>query len=680
MPVNDKFAQMTENRYHNKRINNCYFMRKQKINFKSKKPEISQYNELSNGDFIYKFVEKNGKDTFFIIAEMADFFKKELQNKSEQKNIALQMELAIANIASELHNPKNNSLLKFGDFIKKISSVIERSTKKHHHFIKNINILVAMSENDNIYFNKFGKLYTCLYRNSSLQNINPATINKGVANPNNKKIAELSENASEIFPHIINFKLQKNDRLIFFNETVGNVCDQDYFESFLKSGAENNFTKFTQYLKNYSKNSKQSHQPNFILIEAAQQNKNPEITFFPEAKNILPANNIQKQKINHATNLPSLPELPIRKLLNQILTIKLNRKNKILIFAVALIILFFSIQTYKKIGDQNKFNELVDMINSKKNEAAALILLNENTQAIKELMEAKSAVSSASDKFPDFNDKLQEVSNDIEKQLSKITKTATIDDPENISELNNFGIKFKPQNIFKFQSQLLITGSEFGLIYKIDLENKKRGFNFFSTIKNDVISTIKSSDIMAFLTTDKKIYIYNPSNKNVADFNFEKTDQQIISINKETVDVLDREKRHITILSKNNLNIIGKIPIDGDVADFSSDGKNLYTLENNNQIIKFSGKHKNTLIDLNALPLPIGNKNPLSIIANQNNNIYVIDKNEKKIINISKNGEFIGQYNINGFDKIIDIFIGENDEAFILSSDAVFKIKIPPQI
>lgn len=680
MPVNDKFAQMTENRYHGKGINNRYFMRNQKINFKSKKPEISQYSALSNGDFIYKSIKKNGKDTFFIIAEMADFFKKELQNKSEQENIALQMELTIANVASEYRNPKNNYLLKFEDFIKKIGSVIDKSTKKYPHFIKNANILVAMSENDNIYFSKFGKLYTCLYRNDSLQNISPATINKNGANSNNKKIAELSENASEIFPHIINFKLQKNDRLIFFNETIGNVCDQDYFENFLKSRAGNNLKKFAQYLKNHSESSRQPHQPNFILIEATAQNKNPDIIFFPEAKNILPENNIQKQKINHSVNLSSLPELPIKKLINQILAIKLSRKNKILIFAATLIILFFSIQTYKKINAQNKFNELVDIINNKRNEATALMLLNENTQAIKELLEAKKTISSASDKFPDFNDKLQEASNDVEKQLSKITKTATIDDPENISELNNFGIKFRPQNIFKFQNQLLITGSEFGLIYKIDLENKKRGFNFFSTIKNDVISTIKSSDIMAFLTTDKKIYIYNPLNKNVTDFNFEKTDQQIISINKETVDVLDKEKHYITLLSRNNLNIIGKIPIDGDIADFSSDGKNLYTLKNNNQIIKFSGQHKNTLIDLNALSLPVSNENPLSIIANQNNNIYVIDKNEKKIIGISKNGEFIGQYNITGFDKIIDIFIEENNEAFILSTDAIFKIKIPPQI
>lgn len=607
-------------------------------------------------------------------------------NLGEPNNIPLIAESLALDIKSEYYKNNNQNTSKaFESAIKKANSAIMGLIKTNLLTLENLNISIGSFGDSNIHLSKYGKNYACIFRNNQLTNISPR----------NKKITSSQKTSLKIFPYLISGKLCNDDKLIFFNDSTGNICNQEQLESFLENNSLENFNEFQEYLQKLAKKSKVALNPlNFILVNAETE-PNPTGTTNLFIKNIEENVVSVAETINATHNIDDLQSLKIKlsalqspnlteyfkkiQLITSLIISKskfpFSRKNKIIISTAFLILIISSVQIYRNVNDKNQFEELLGKINDKRVEATSLILNNNKNLAISRLIEAKNLSAAISGQFPDFNEKSAKIADEIENQLNETAQITVINNPEKISELSNFGIKFKPQNIFKLGDQISVYGSEFGLIYKIDLEDKRKGFSFFSTIEDEVIATIKSSSFVAFFTISGKIYIYNPQTKNISDFNFTKTNNEITALNDKTIDILDKTKKQITRFAKNNFSNINRKSIgDHQITDFSSDEKNLFILDNNNKILRATNIDQEQIIDLGTMPL-FGKAD--TIIANQNqDNIYVINKKQKQIASFKKTGQFIHQYNLGGFDEIIDIFADKDDNIFILSSDAIYKIPI----
>lgn len=614
------------------------------------------------------------------------------------------MEIVASDIKLDfLKNKDSNAKARFESAIKSA----EQSIKKNGVPTGALNILIAYSTNNELYFSKHGKIYACMLKNGQLINISPR----------NKKITTATKTPYKTFPYIINGNLKESDSVIFFNDPIGNICDQDQLEAFLENDPHKNIDEFKTYLENHLAKNNKLENPIFALLSTQpqieqniaeetkpQDNKETQTdenvansptpikfatidkpnppqqanAFINRLSKLTKEMHISQIKIPKFIQLIDLSELSgktrriISHLQFELSSIKLNRKNKIVISLIALIILFSSIQIYRKMSAKNQFEDLVNQIDQMRNEATALISGNNSTLAINKLIEAKNISNSISSQLSGFADESKKLSEDIEAELNKTAKITVIINPEKISELSNFGIKFIPQGLFKIDNQIIITGSEFGLTYKIDLENKRKGFSFFSTIEDNVIATIKSKNYMAFFT-DKNLFIYNPQKKNISDFEFAKKDNQIIAMDDKTIEILDKSANQIKIFSKNNFSSTVKISLSSQTKDISGNGVNFFALSEDNKIIKVSSKQEQ-IIDLNSsLPLL---KNPDSIVGDQNTgNIYVINRSEKQIAAFFEDGRFIKQYSLKGFEKIIDIFIDSNN-IFILSPTAVFRIDL----
>lgn len=648
-------------------------------------------------------------------------------------DISLVAESLALDIKSEYYKNNNQSISKaFESAIKKANSAILSLAKTNLLTLENFNILVGSLGDDSIHLSKYGKNYICIFRNGQLTNISPR----------NKKITSPKKTSLKIFPYSISGKLYNDDRLIFFNDPVGSICNQEQLESFLENNPHENFNKFQEYLQECVKKSKITLNPlNFILINTGvgtNPSKTTNLYIEKIEKNVTSSDNtgnIKEQKnISEKILMPQETKIK-RKLIGyinlallklQFLKIKLvteiigdirrdygryllttcerltlrlpnpieylrktkskisliiskqkfqfNRKNKIIVSISFLILITSTIQIYKNVNAKNQFEELLSKISDKRTEALSLTSINNKSLAIAKLIEAKNLSASIYNQFPNFNKESAKIANEIESQLNEVAQITAINDPEKISELSNFGIKFKPQSIFKFGNQISVYGSEFGLIYKIDMENERKGFSFFSTIEDEVAATIKSSSLVAFFTTSGKTYVYNPQTKNISNFNFTKTDNEITALNDKTIDILDKAKKQITRFSKNNFSNINKESIgDHQITDFSSDEKNLFILDNN-KILRVTNVGQEQIIDLGAMPL-FGKAD--TIIANQNqDNIYIINKKQKQIVSFKKTGQFIHQYNLGGFDEIVDIFADKDGNTLILSSDAIYKMTI----
>lgn len=647
-------------------------------------------------------------------------------------DISLIAESLALDIKSEYYKNNNKNISKaFENAIKKANSAILGLIKTNLLVLENLNILIGSSGDASIHLSKYGKNYVCIFRNGQLTNISPR----------NKKITSSHKTSLKIFPYLIGGKLYDDDRLIFFNDSVGNICNQEQLESFLENNPRENFNKFQEYLQECVKKSRSStgrqqvpplisadvasnigdlalNPLNFILLnvqtetnqskiagfsikeaavsaintsEAKRTESNPKIIMEPQETKEKPINHGNMESLQSKLlkiRLPNLQlpdlikysELAKSKISQSILKLKfpLSRKNKIIVSVTFLILLLSTIQIYRNVNAKNQFEELISKISDKRTEALSLISSDDKSPAIAKLIEAKNLSASISGQFPNFNKESAKIADEIENQLNEVAKITVINNPEKISELSNFGIKFKPQNIFKSGNQISVYGSEFGLIYKIDTEDKQKGFSFFSTIEDEVVATIKSSSLVAFFTTSGKTYIFNPQTKNISDFNFTKTDSEIAVLNDKTIDILDKTTKRITRFARNNFSNINRESIgDYQVMDFSSDEKNLFILNDNNKILRVTNMNQEQIIDLNAMPL-FGKAD--TIIANQNkDNIYAINKKQKQIASFKKNGQFVHQYNIGGFDEIVDIFADKDGNAFILSSTAIYKIAISNQ-
>lgn len=613
------------------------------------------------------------------------------------------LEAIASDIKSEFHKNKRSDIkTRFENALR----VADAQIKKNKILSSNLSILIASTSDNELLFSKYGQIYACIYKDGQLTNVSPR----------NRKITNASKTPLKIFPYIIGGKLENDDKLIFFNDPVGNICDQDQLEAFLENDPNKNFSEFQSYLKNYLIKNNRLENPFFILLnpqpkakkesKAAQQEDDETVQPLSPiqvavtdpvdipSKEPLQQPNIIIDKLNGLKENMSIPQISIKipdiiqtinipdlsnkakreasRLLSSISNKKLNKKNKIAISLAILILLFSSVQIYRKVSAKNQFEDLTEEIGRIKNEAAALIANDQTSLAINKLIEAKNLSASISSQLPNFTDKSQQLSADIETELNKTAKITVIDDPEKISDLSNFGIKFIPQKLFKSDNQIIITSSDFGLAYKIDLETKRKGFSFFSTIEDNVIETIKSQNSMAFFT-GKNIFIYDPQRKHITDHEFTKKDNQLIAMDNDTIEILDKDAGQISSFSKNNFNPAGKTALNAQIKDISSNGKNLFALSEDNKIIRVSSRQEQITDTNSSLPLL---KDPDMIIGDQiNGNISVVNKSEKRIATFSEDGEFIKQYDLNSFDEITDIFFDEKN-IFILSPSAVFRIDL----
>ncbi len=107
------------------------------------------------------------------------------------------------------------------------------------------------------------------------------------------------------------------------------------------------------------------------------------------------------------------------------------------------------------------------------------------------------------------------------------------------------------------------------------------------------------------------------------------------------------------------------IAIPGEVLVLKSDGT----------ILKFSRGYQK---DFETTELPNPLDEPSEIFANTDTeNLYIVDKKNKRIVVLDPQGKFINQYICEDFDDISGIYVNEkNSKMYILNKNKVYEINI----
>lgn len=612
-------------------------------------PEI-RHLAINNGDnFCENFTSeipkgrKKNLGRFFMVMEVTKPADGESIRKNLQSIISKTEQEYYSNEEYTVVDAISNAARKIGPAVKKMC--IQNDT----------NILMGAFGNGGFYFSKYGKIYACLHNEADgLTSIN---------------VKNKRKTASKSFSDTTSITLSGSDQILILNEGFSNAFQEENIEDLITSDPVDTFVNFKKYFDVAMAENRLIDSVIFAII--GMQKISPEIVTLPQ----LAEPEIKTEEIHQLTETPEKTgeEISVNAtaiisaIYARLQTIKLPR-NKFLNTAIIVLVLFFGIQFYQKVSADNYFEKISKVINDKKSEALVLASANNANDAINKLLEIKNTYATQNESDP----RLKELMNSVEQELNKTAKIITIDKPEKISNLSNFGIKFSPRDIFKSGNQLFMTGDDFGLVYKVDLETKQKGFSFFSTVEDRIKNMVESSGFAIFFTEKNKAYLYNAEYNKTSDFDLEKTENQIISFNGKIIDIFDKNSGQIRQLSSNNFREIGKFAISGQIKDIASDSKNIFALNNNNEIIRISGVQQEKILDTNSIPL-FGN--PDFIIADQNN-IYVVDKKQHHIVAISKDGQFLKQLNIENTGEIIDLITEEDRNIFVLTNNAIYKIAI----
>lgn len=345
----------------------------------------------------------------------------------------------------------------------------------------------------------------------------------------------------------------------------------------------------------------------------------------------------------------------------------------ILILAVVLIgSLYFESKRQEKIKEDKALEQILSPINKQLKEANELISLNKSL-ALDEFESLKQKLEEERSKFkPDSTSrkKIDEIIGQVESKIGELGQGAA-------------------------SSQKIILDGKQEEIKNVDLVGKK-GNNFYAVNKSDGtlvllksdgkidktvktglknITTSASDSTNIYLLSEGKLYKMaktggkaNSIANSVSGKSMDTFLDNIYVLNGETVD-----KYQTPEFSKKSY-FTETVKFDSTPSSLSIDSS-IWIIQNNGKVRKFT-RGKEESFEVKGLPKTIGKGAQIST-GKDFDNIYVLDKENKRLVSISKTGEFKNQYSVRDITAASDFAVDEaENKAYITTNGNLYSVDL----
>ncbi|MEA1962647.1 MAG: hypothetical protein U9M94_00230, partial [Patescibacteria group bacterium] len=366
----------------------------------------------------------------------------------------------------------------------------------------------------------------------------------------------------------------------------------------------------------------------------------------------------------------------------------MNIKNKILLFLGVAIIIIFSINlTLQKnkqetIELEENFDELKTLIEQKQNQAEANMLFSNEGGAKKLYDEIKALMA----ELPrQTEEQIEQYSEFDEKYNVFLEKIRRVEHFANTKELINISDITPNANVENFiyspkNNKIYIADSRQKSIFIFDTNDNT------ATIFTDLEQEISGMS-SATMINDSGIYYFGQNSLLVYDFKNNNLKNYSININNGEIADSDSYNNRLYLLDKKNKQIlryntanysftspyawIGEPVLIDDFVSMSIDG-HIYVLGKNNQAIKYL---RGQALDFNLEAIEPPLVNPIKIQASKENDyLYVLEPDEKRLIVYDKNGQFVMQYMEKDFSSLKDFILNEiNKKIYLLNDNSIYQ-------
>jgi len=337
--------------------------------------------------------------------------------------------------------------------------------------------------------------------------------------------------------------------------------------------------------------------------------------------------------------------------------------------------------------DSTTYNQLIDQIQKKKDEAEANIIYNNENKAKNLLLEAQSLL----EQLPQNTKKRKKTYNNLNKeikvQLEKLRHIVNISEPfliVNFASLFPEDKKINVGGLLNLDTNLYAFIPENNAFYQIDLDKRKI---LALDIAKDNLNPLKFG-----ITLDQSSLLFFTENQGLAKLNLNekiiKSLESPFGNNSEIKSLAIYNNRLYSLDTKNN-QIYRHSKITNGYSPGSlwlrergidlTNGVSLaingpvYVLKNNGEIYKFISGYKR-IFESQSIDPPL--INPKKILAPINSNfLYILDPLNKRLVVIDNDGKLKNQYYSEQFDDLKDFVVIEKEKKiFLLNGTKIFGI------
>jgi len=336
-----------------------------------------------------------------------------------------------------------------------------------------------------------------------------------------------------------------------------------------------------------------------------------------------------------------------------------------------------------KQAEQEKYNTLIEQIESKKSELTAA-LISEDQAATGTLEEMRSLLKELPTNTKEQKDAYNTYLSSYKNAYYRIHDITPIESPKLVFEVSSLSENAKAGDLAKIGNNLYVLNSNNNNIYRYNTKNQQSlTINSSSTNVGLLteISKMDNDNLIGF--TGNKVATFNIVDNILEPLTLETEHQQniekIIAYNNKiyTLEPLNNQiykySKSIDSFSKETPWIKDSTNIENGY-DFTIDGS-IYVLLKAGNIIKLYTGEKADFNNPQFSP-------PISLQAKIKTNydmsyIYILDPPSKRLIKLSKQGNIIEQYASHNFGEIKDFVISDNENTvWILSDDKIYEIEI----
>ncbi|MFC1598939.1 hypothetical protein ACFL2U_02965 [Patescibacteria group bacterium] len=359
-----------------------------------------------------------------------------------------------------------------------------------------------------------------------------------------------------------------------------------------------------------------------------------------------------------------------------------NLSKILLIVAILLIIIFvYSTSYFKhkqtKVADSQEYQNLINEIEQKKNEADSTIIFGDEDKARDIITDAQSLLNTLPVESQKQKDKHQELNIAIEQVIAKLRHITIIEEPILIADLateqeNNIDIK----NIILDNNTLISFDSLSNNTYQTDLETRETE-KIYSNL-SDIGTIVKTKQI------EDKLLIYHNKNGFIEykDKKFIPIDISLPVNSKITgyatyfnrLYTLDSNSQQIYRHPKGEINgyTSGNSWVKEDDLDLSNVvamgiDTNIWLLKKDGQIFKLNKGYKTYFEIKNLEPVL---SEPSNLFTNDETNyLYILEPKNRRIVILDKEGNLVNQYYSEKFDNLKDFAIVEKEKKMFIVND-----------
>lgn len=282
----------------------------------------------------------------------------------------------------------------------------------------------------------------------------------------------------------------------------------------------------------------------------------------------------------------------------------------------------------------------------------------------------------------------QDILNQSQEKLNKINKITYLE-PNQQLDFSQAEFNFLPQRLLISSDYLLLISPNSSAIYKFKTTSSQREGNFILTNlpkdKKWSFSTILSKsgkeNLIIFFTQPKEFYQYNLLDKTTSYFDLN------LPYQKSKIEDLISYRDYLYLFDSKNSQIIKCLISDfscqawlkakedlAEVVSLAINGS-IYLLKSDGTILKYFKGNKIEV--LKPQIRPIIKKVDRILTKPEFKNLYLLDKEAKRVIILNKNGELVKQYTTDKFSDLTDFQVTEDEKTiFILSGTKLYQLDL----